>query len=111
MVEALMSLAETMTTTIEFAEGEKAKLIERVKKITTWRKFYIGKWQGVEMIAVRSVTDDPAKFAACVKTVLANGNGFPLIGGASIAWPSQSACWAISGSGDSSTVRFIDFPA
>ncbi|HPT19283.1 MAG TPA: acetyl-CoA decarbonylase/synthase complex subunit gamma, partial [Methanothrix sp.] len=55
------------------------KLIERVKKITTWRKFYIGKWQGVEMIAVRSVTDDPAKFAACVKTVLANGNGFPLI--------------------------------
>ena len=58
---------------------EEAKLIERVKKITTWRKFYIGKWQGVEMIAVRSVTDDPAKFAAAVKTVLANGNGFPLI--------------------------------
>ena len=58
---------------------EEAKLIERVKKITTWKKFYIGKWQGVEMIAVRSVTDDPAKFAACVKTVLANGNGFPLI--------------------------------
>ncbi len=58
---------------------EEAKLIERVKKITTWRKFYIGKWQGVEMIAVRSVTDDPAKFAACVKTVMANGNGFPLI--------------------------------
>ncbi|MDD1733110.1 MAG: acetyl-CoA synthase subunit gamma, partial [Methanothrix sp.] len=58
---------------------EEAKLIERVKKITTWRKFYIGKWQGVEMIAVRSVTDDPAKFAACVKTVIANGNGFPLI--------------------------------
>src|SRR5512137_2384633 len=58
---------------------EEAKLVERVKKITTWRKFYIGKWQGVEMIAVRSVTDDPAKFAACVKTVMANGNGFPMI--------------------------------
>ena len=58
---------------------EEAKLIERVKKITTWRKFYIGKWEKVEMIAVRSVTDDPAKFAACVKTVMANGDGFPLI--------------------------------
>ncbi len=57
---------------------DEAKLVERVKKISTWRKFYIGKWQGVEMIAVRSVTDDPAKFAACVKTVMANSD-FPLI--------------------------------
>ena len=57
---------------------DEAKLVERVKKISTWRKFYIGKWQNVEMIAVRSVTDDPAKFAACVKTVMANSD-FPLI--------------------------------
>jgi len=57
---------------------EEAKLVERVKKISTWKKFYIGKWQGVEMIAVRSVTDDPAKFAACVKKVMENTN-FPLI--------------------------------
>ncbi|MDM7940241.1 MAG: acetyl-CoA decarbonylase/synthase complex subunit gamma [Methanothrix sp.] len=57
---------------------EEAKLIERVKKITTWKKFYIGKWERVEMIAVRSVTDDPAKFAACVKKVMENSD-FPLI--------------------------------
>jgi len=57
---------------------EEAKLIERVKKISAWKKFYIGKWESVEMIAVRSVTDDPAKFAACVKKVMENSN-FPLI--------------------------------
>jgi len=57
---------------------DEAKLIERVKKITNWKKFYIGKWERVEMIAVRSVTDDPAKFAACVKKVMENSD-FPLI--------------------------------
>jgi acetyl-CoA decarbonylase/synthase complex subunit gamma len=55
-----------------------AKLVERVKKITDWKKFYIGNWERVEMIAVRSVTDDPAKFAACVKKVMENSN-YPLI--------------------------------
>jgi acetyl-CoA decarbonylase/synthase complex subunit gamma len=57
---------------------EDAKLVERVKKISTWKKFYIGKWEQVEMIAVRSVTDDPAKFAACVKKVMENSD-YPLI--------------------------------
>ncbi len=57
---------------------EEAKLVERVKKISTWRKFYIGKWESVEMIAVRSVTDDPAKFAACVKKVMETSD-YPLI--------------------------------
>jgi acetyl-CoA decarbonylase/synthase complex subunit gamma len=57
---------------------DEAKLVERVKKISTWRKFYIGKWEQVEMIAVRSVTDDPAKFAACVKKVMENTD-YPLI--------------------------------
>ena len=57
---------------------EDAKLVERVKMISTWKKFYIGKWESVEMIAVRSVTDDPAKFAACVKKVMENSD-FPLI--------------------------------
>lgn len=57
---------------------EEAKLVERVKKISTWKKFYIGKWESVEMIAVRSVTDDPAKFATCVKKVMENSN-YPLI--------------------------------
>jgi len=48
---------------------DEAKLVERVKKISEWKKFYIGNWERVEMIAVRSVTGDPAKFAACVKKV------------------------------------------
>ncbi|MCJ7444197.1 MAG: acetyl-CoA decarbonylase/synthase complex subunit gamma, partial [Methanotrichaceae archaeon] len=57
---------------------DEAKLVERVKKISSWQKFYIGNWERVEMIAVRSVTDDPAKFAACVKKVMENTN-YPLI--------------------------------
>ncbi len=57
---------------------DEAKLVERVKKITEWKKFYIGNWERVEMIAVRSVTDDPAKFAACVKKIMENSN-YPLI--------------------------------
>jgi acetyl-CoA decarbonylase/synthase, CODH/ACS complex subunit gamma len=57
---------------------DEAKLVERVKKITAWQKFYIGNWERVEMIAVRSVTDDPAKFAACVKKVMENSN-YPLV--------------------------------
>ncbi|MBN1323034.1 MAG: acetyl-CoA decarbonylase/synthase complex subunit gamma [Methanotrichaceae archaeon] len=57
---------------------EEAKLVERVKTISSWRKFYIGKWETVEMIAVRAVSGDPSKFAACVKKVKENSN-FPLI--------------------------------
>ncbi|VVB73067.1 Acetyl-CoA decarbonylase/synthase complex subunit gamma 1 [uncultured archaeon] len=57
---------------------EEAKLVERVKMISTWKKFYIGKWERVEMIAVRSVTDDPAKFAACIKKVMETSD-YPLI--------------------------------
>ena len=49
-----------------------ADLVERVKLIDGWKKFYIGKWESVEMVAVRSVTGDPAKFAACVKKVMEN---------------------------------------
>lgn len=57
---------------------DEAKLVERVKKISSWKKFYIGKWERVEMIAVRSVTDDPAKFAAAVKKVMETSD-YPLI--------------------------------
>lgn len=57
---------------------DEAKLVERVKKISAWKKFYIGKWERVEMIAVRSVTDDPAKFAAAVKKVMETTD-YPLI--------------------------------
>jgi len=48
---------------------EEAALVERVKTIAEWKKFYIGNWEAVEMIAVRGVTGDAAKFAACVKKV------------------------------------------
>lgn len=57
---------------------DEAKLVERVKKISTWKKFYIGNWERVEMIAVRSVSNDPAKFAACVKKVQETTD-YPLI--------------------------------
>ncbi|MGB9902278.1 acetyl-CoA decarbonylase/synthase complex subunit gamma [Methanothrix sp.] len=57
---------------------EEAALVERVKKISTWKKFYIGKWERVEMIAVRSTSGDPAKFAACVKKVIETTD-YPLI--------------------------------
>jgi len=48
---------------------EEAKLVERIKTISEWRKFYIGKWERVEMIAVRGMSGDAAKFAACVKKI------------------------------------------
>ena len=37
--------------------------------------------------------------------------GFPLIGGASIPWPSQAACYGVCGTSDSTTVSTIDYPA
>jgi acetyl-CoA decarbonylase/synthase complex subunit gamma len=49
-----------------------ADLVERVKLIDTWKKFYIGNWEEVEMVAVRSVTGDADKFAKCVKKVVEN---------------------------------------
>ena len=48
---------------------DEADLVERVKAIAEWKKFYIGKWEEVEMIAVRSVSGDPDKFAKCVKKI------------------------------------------
>jgi len=57
---------------------DEAKLVERVKAIAEWKKFYIGNWERVEMIAVRSVTGDPAKFAAAVKKVMATTD-YPLV--------------------------------
>ena len=57
---------------------DEAKLTERVNKIANWKKFYIGNWERVEMIAVRSVTDDPAKFSACISKIQSLTN-YPLI--------------------------------
>ena len=57
---------------------EEADLVERVNKIQDFRKFYIGEFLQVDMIAVRSTSDDPAKFAAAVKKV-AETTDLPLI--------------------------------
>ena len=47
-----------------------AELAERVNKIQDFRKFYVGDFLTVDMVAVRSVSDDPEKFAATVKKVM-----------------------------------------
>lgn len=48
---------------------EKA-LEERVKKIASFQKFYVGKFLRPDMVAVRSTSNNPEKFAACVKKVM-----------------------------------------
>jgi len=45
------------------------ELVERVKKISEFKKFYIGAFLKVNMVAVRSTSNDPAKFKAAVKKV------------------------------------------
>ncbi len=45
-------------------------LVERVKKIQDYRKFYVGSFLTLDMIAVRSVSGDPEKFSSTVKKVL-----------------------------------------
>lgn len=47
-------------------------LVERVKKINEFKKFYVGSFLTVDMVAVRSTTNDPARFASAVKKVLEN---------------------------------------
>ena len=44
-------------------------LVERVNKIQNFRKFYVGKFLKVDMIAVRCVSGDALKFAAAVRKV------------------------------------------
>jgi acetyl-CoA decarbonylase/synthase complex subunit gamma len=44
-----------------------AELVERIIKITNFRKFYVGKFLKVDMVAVRCVSGDPLKFAGAVK--------------------------------------------
>lgn len=56
---------------------EKA-LEERVKKIISFQKFYVGEFLKPDMIAVRSTSNNPEKFAACVKKVMGMTN-LPLI--------------------------------
>jgi len=44
-------------------------LVERVNKIQNFRKFYVGKFLKVDMVAVRCVSGDALKFAAAVRKV------------------------------------------
>ena len=45
------------------------ELVERVNKISNFRKFYVGKFLKVDMVAVRCVSGEASKFAGVVKKV------------------------------------------
>lgn len=45
-------------------------MVERINKIQDFKKFYVGDFLTLDMIAVRSTSDDPAKFAAAVKKAM-----------------------------------------
>ncbi|ETA66852.1 CO dehydrogenase/acetyl-CoA synthase gamma subunit (corrinoid Fe-S protein) [Methanolobus tindarius DSM 2278] len=45
-------------------------LVERVKYVQDFKKFYVGNFLTVDMVAVRCTSKDPAKFAAAVKKVV-----------------------------------------
>ncbi len=48
---------------------DEAALVERVKNIANFKKFYVGRHLLLDGVAIRSVSNDPAKFAAAVKKV------------------------------------------
>lgn len=54
------------------------ELRERVRKITEWKKFYVGEFLKVDAIAIRSVSGEAKTFAQCVKRV-AEETDFPLV--------------------------------
>ncbi|VVB54394.1 Acetyl-CoA decarbonylase/synthase complex subunit gamma 1 [uncultured archaeon] len=45
------------------------ELVERVNKIQNFRKFYVGKFLKVDIVAIRCVSGDALKFAAAVRKV------------------------------------------
>ncbi len=49
---------------------DEEELVERVNYIQNFKKFYVGNFLTVDMIAIRSVSDDPERFASTVKKVL-----------------------------------------
>ncbi|MBA5942416.1 MAG: acetyl-CoA decarbonylase/synthase complex subunit gamma [Methanophagales archaeon] len=57
---------------------DEAGLRERVRRITNWKKFYIGDFLRVDAIAVRSVAEDARTFAECVK-MTAEETDLPLV--------------------------------
>jgi acetyl-CoA decarbonylase/synthase complex subunit gamma len=48
------------------------EFVERVKKIDDFKKFYVGSFLTLDMVAVRCVSKDPKKFADAVKKVMEN---------------------------------------
>ncbi len=54
------------------------ELVERVNAIQNFRKFYVGEFLTLDMVAIRSTSGDPAQFAKCVKKV-SETTDFPLI--------------------------------
>jgi len=48
---------------------QESELVERVNKIQNFKKFYVGKFLKVNMVAVRCVSGDALKFAGTVKKV------------------------------------------
>lgn len=48
---------------------DEAAIVERVKQIADFRKFYVGNYLLLDGVAIRAVSGDPAKFAAAVKKV------------------------------------------
>ncbi|AKB83528.1 5-tetrahydromethanopterin:corrinoid iron-sulfur protein methyltransferase [Methanosarcina barkeri 3] len=56
---------------------EDAALVDRVKSIANFKKFYVGRNLLIDGVAIRSVSNDPAKFSAAVKKV--SEVGIPMI--------------------------------
>jgi acetyl-CoA decarbonylase/synthase complex subunit gamma len=54
------------------------ELNERVRRITEWRKFYIGDFLTLDAIAIRSISGDAGRFAECVRAVAAKTD-LPLV--------------------------------
>ena len=48
---------------------QESELVERVNRIQNFKKFYVGKFLKVNMVAVRCVSGDALKFAGTVKKV------------------------------------------
>ena len=57
---------------------DEADLVARVEQIRDFKKFYVGEYLLLDMIAVRSISDDPKKFADTVKKVM-DTTDLPLI--------------------------------
>lgn len=57
---------------------DEENLFDRVNRIKDFSKFYVGEFLKLDMIAVRSVSDEPGKFADTVKKVL-EASDLPLV--------------------------------